>query len=72
MMTIVDNTMLKKWNLLRVELKCSHTYTKIYIEVIGGLINYMGEVLSQCMWVLNQKDVRFKSLTILFPNYTSI
>ena len=36
------------------------------------LINSMGEVLPQCLYILNCYVVYFKYLTILFANYTSI
>ena len=45
MVTIVENTVLYDWNLLRVELKCSHIHTYIYDDVHDNL---MVRILSQC------------------------
>lgn len=36
------------------------------------LINYMREILSQCMCISNYYDIHFKYFTILFVSYTLI
>lgn len=71
MVSVVNNTVLYTWKLLRVDLKCSHN-TKSGNYVRFMLITSIVAIISVRLCISNHHIVHFKYVQFLFVSYTLI
>lgn len=71
MVTSVDNTILYNYNLLTRQILSIFRHTRIAMEVIHMLINWMVGIISQCLCLSNNHVVHL-NITILFLSYITI
>lgn len=73
MVTVVDNTVLYKWNLLKKKNFSVLTFLKkVHMEGFRSVSKLNGRNPSQCICISNYQIIHFKYLTILFVNFTSV